>query len=77
MTRYLTPDEAAHVLRVHPGTIRRLLREGRLVGVRVGRQWRIAEDSLTPQPVAVGDPMPRRRTPKGRMAQVVREIEAA
>ena len=45
---YLTVDEVAERLKVYPGTIRRWLRDGKLVGVSLGDRagWRIAEDDL-------------------------------
>jgi excisionase family DNA binding protein len=43
----LTPKEAAHILRLHLETVRRLLREGLLPGRKVGlRQWRIRRVDL-------------------------------
>lgn len=42
----LTPSEAAKALRVTDQTIRRMLREGELVGVRVGKRWVVAKDSI-------------------------------
>jgi excisionase family DNA binding protein len=42
----LTVDEAAERLRVSPDTIRRSLRDKKLLGVRVGGQWRIPEQAL-------------------------------
>ena len=37
----LTVEEAAAYLRVTPPTVYRLLRAGKLPGVKVGRQWRV------------------------------------
>lgn len=42
----LTPEEAAEYLRVDPQTIYRPLREGKLPGARIGRQWRISRQAL-------------------------------
>ena len=42
----LTCEEAAQYLRLHCRTVYRLLQEGRLPGVRVGRQWRILRADL-------------------------------
>lgn len=39
--KFLTVNEYARVHRIHPTTVRRLCRRGRLEGKRVGRQWRI------------------------------------
>ena len=38
----LTVDEVATVLRVHPRSIQRWAREGRVASVRVGRSYRIS-----------------------------------
>ena len=42
----LTPEEVAARLKVLPKTVRKWLREGQLPGVKVGRQWRVAESTL-------------------------------
>ena len=43
----LTTEEAASRLSLHPETVRRLLRDGDLRGVRMGsRAWRIEEGEL-------------------------------
>jgi len=42
----LTVDEAASRLKVMPKTVRGWLREGILPGVKIGRQWRVAESTL-------------------------------
>lgn len=39
---FLSADEAAEMLHMHPRTIRRLLGSGELPGTRLGRQWRIS-----------------------------------
>ena len=43
---YLTIEEAAELLRIHPETIRRLLRLKRLPGKKIGREWRISREAL-------------------------------
>lgn len=43
----LTVAETAVVLRMSAPTIRRALERGELIGLRVGRQWRVERDSLT------------------------------
>jgi excisionase family DNA binding protein len=45
---FLTVAEVAERLRVYPGTVKRWLREGKLVGVQLGHRagWRIAEEDL-------------------------------
>ena len=42
----LTPAEAAQRFRVSVDTIRRLLRNKKMRGVRVGGQWRVPEESV-------------------------------
>ena len=39
-TRLLTLREVAEYLRVHPGTVYRLVKKGQLRGLRVGRDFR-------------------------------------
>lgn len=48
MDGLLTVDEVADQLRVHPETVRRWLREGRLSGYRISRRggWRVRPDSV-------------------------------
>ena len=36
----LTAEEVAEYLRIHPYTVRRLARAGKLPGFKVGGQWR-------------------------------------
>jgi excisionase family DNA binding protein len=45
---FLTVAEVAERLRVYPGTVKRWLRDGKLVGVQLGDRagWRIAEEDL-------------------------------
>ena len=47
----LTVQEAAEQLRVHPVSLRRMIRRGDIAAVRVGRLWRVDEESLKPQRV--------------------------
>jgi excisionase family DNA binding protein len=44
--RYLTPREAADVLRVHPYTVYEMVRQGKLRSVRVGRRILIPESAI-------------------------------
>ncbi|MDK2957215.1 MAG: hypothetical protein PWQ57_2711 [Desulfovibrionales bacterium] len=41
-----TIQEVADILRVHPRTIYRLIREADLKAIKVGSQWRISETAL-------------------------------
>lgn len=51
----LTVEEAATELRVHPATVRRMIRRGEIAAVRVGRLWRV--DPSVTQPVLVEQPV--------------------
>lgn len=44
--RWLTVEEVAERLRLHPETVRRMLRRGELPGKRLLGQWRISEAEL-------------------------------
>lgn len=63
MTALLTSAEAAAMLRLHPVTLRRMAREGRVTGaVRVGGRWRFLTD-CTVEPISnAATPTPRMRT---------------
>lgn len=43
---FLTPAEAARLLRVSEDTVRGMLNAGTLPGLRLGRLWRIPEAAL-------------------------------
>jgi excisionase family DNA binding protein len=43
---YMTTEEAAKVLGFHVISIRRMVREGRLKGVKVGPTWLVAKKSM-------------------------------
>lgn len=55
----LTPAQAAERLRLHPKTVVRMARDGRLSAVKVGTGWRFHADQLAiapPSRLAMGDP---------------------
>jgi excisionase family DNA binding protein len=39
-------DEVAEILHLHPRTVRRYIREGVLVGQKIGKEWRITRSAL-------------------------------
>ncbi len=43
---YLTAEEAAKVLSIHPITIRRMAASGKIPAFRIGRVWRFVEVDL-------------------------------
>jgi len=57
-------DQVADLLDLHVRTVRNYVRDGRLKGVRIGKQYRITRDALeafTGQPVASPEPVGRVR----------------
>ncbi|HNX29714.1 MAG TPA: helix-turn-helix domain-containing protein [Syntrophomonadaceae bacterium] len=42
----LTVEEVASYLKMNPEVIRRWLRENRLPGIKVGKEWRISKEDL-------------------------------
>lgn len=46
VTSALTVKQVSAVLSVHPETVKRLLRAGKLKGFKVGKDWRVSEDAL-------------------------------
>jgi excisionase family DNA binding protein len=47
LSAYITVSEAAQELSVHPETVRRMLRQDRLPGSKVGTNWLIAKSDLS------------------------------
>jgi len=45
--QFLTPDEVAERTRLHPETIRRMIRDKRLPAVKIGRGWRVDVRTLS------------------------------
>jgi len=52
-----SPGEVAAYLGLHPATIERHLREGRLPGVKVGRRWYVHLGKLRQQLETPGPPL--------------------
>ncbi|MDX8151875.1 helix-turn-helix domain-containing protein [Patulibacter brassicae] len=75
----LTATEAAAKLRLHPVTLRKMAREGRVLGaIRVGGRWRFEPD-CTVEPLqrpTAPEPAPRPR-PAARRAAVGDDLAAA
>ena len=42
----LTPHELSRILKLHPFTVTRLAREGKLPGFKVGGSWRFQKDEF-------------------------------
>jgi excisionase family DNA binding protein len=43
---FLTAEQAAERLNLHPKTVLRFIHEGRLAGTRIGKAWRIRQSDL-------------------------------
>ena len=43
---FLDSDQAAAILRIHPKTLQRLARHGRVIGYRAGKLWRFHRSDL-------------------------------
>lgn len=65
---FLTVDQAADHLHLHPKTVRRLIREGRLRATRIGKSYRILESDLVR---FAGGPADGPRAPAARVTSVV------
>jgi len=46
MDEFLTIDEIAKKLKLHPATITKYIREGKLMALKFGRVWRVTEEDL-------------------------------
>lgn len=44
--RFLTTEQVANILQVHPFTILKFLKQGKLKGVKLGRVYRIKESDV-------------------------------
>jgi excisionase family DNA binding protein len=63
-THLFTVDEVAQRLNLHPRTVRRYIREGRLKGKRIGKEYRITRtdlDEFAGGTSAAEEPVPRTR----------------
>lgn len=46
MEKWLSVEEIAQILSIHPRTVRRMLTDEVIKGDKIGRQWRVREQSL-------------------------------
>ncbi len=47
MDKYYTVDQIAKILNIHPKTIQRYIREGKLNATKVGKSWRVTGHDLS------------------------------
>ncbi|GMQ56559.1 helix-turn-helix domain-containing protein [Vallitalea sediminicola] len=45
--KFYTVDQVADMLKIHPKTVRKYVREGKLRGTKVGKQWRVTGHDLS------------------------------
>jgi excisionase family DNA binding protein len=73
----LTPTEAANRLRLHPKTVVRMARDGRLPAIKVGTGWRFHADQLAIEPrTAPQTPRAGRTRPRARVGGVPASVHA-
>mgnify|MGYP006439805053 CR=1 FL=1 len=58
MEKYLTSEQVAQILQIHPFTVLKYLKNGTLGGVKMGRVYRIKESDVEKflQSMAIGKP---------------------
>ncbi len=47
LNKYYSVDEIAELLKIHPKTIQRYIREGRLKANKIGKSWRVSGHDLS------------------------------
>ena len=67
-TSFLTAEQAAERLSLHPKTVRRFIREGRIKATRIGKAYRILESDLAK---FAGGPVDGAAGPSARVTSVV------
>ncbi len=71
-----TVEEAAHILKIHPQTVRTQLRNGDLRGIRRGRFWRVLSSALYESSPTESIQQNAADTPKARAAQILADIRS-
>lgn len=61
---YLTVEQVALRLQLHPFTIRRQLQSGRLRGIKRGRVWRVPESAIEESSPEPNDNAPKQNVPQ-------------
>lgn len=46
MTKWYSVEELAEILSLHPRTVQRFIREGKIQGKKLGRAWKVSQDAL-------------------------------
>jgi len=73
----LTATEAAERLRLHPKTVVRMARDGRLPAVKVGTGWRFHPDRLAVEPRTPSQtPRAARSRPRACVGEVLASVRA-
>ena len=74
-TEFLTVDAAARLLKLHPKTVLRFIREGRLRATRVGKQYRLLRSDL--HAFAGAAPAPTGRTARVTTIVDIEDVDLA
>ena len=72
MEEMVTVAEGARILGVHPETLRRLIKQGQIPALKVGRSWRLRPSDLVPGFQQA--PAPKKAQKKGRFARLAAEL---
>ena len=62
---FLTPNELSRILKLHPFTITRLAREGKIPGLKVSGVWRFRKDEFERWVEECGNDRGQRRKQRG------------
>lgn len=74
-TEFLTVDAAAQLLKLHPKTVLRFIREGRLRATRLGKQYRLLRSDLNA--FAGADATPLRQTARATSIVDINDVDIA
>ena len=72
MEEMVSVAEGARILGVHPETLRRLIKQGQIPALRVGRSWRLRPSDLVPGFQQA--PAPEKKEKRGRFARLAAGI---
>lgn len=75
MDNFLSVRQVAFILKVHPLTVRRYIKDGKLKAVRIGGNVRISESALQEYSSHEFKPLPRQTFTKLRPAKVFTEYD--
>lgn len=74
MEEMVSVAEGARILGVHPDTLRRLIKQGQIPALRVGRSWRLRPSDLAPGFQQAPAAAPEKNRKRGRFARLAAGI---